>query len=265
MANRNKSRFINLRNFHNSLKGALIKESVKLLNRKPVKLFDISVGRMGDYHNWNKADIKYVFGVDPDKESIKEAENRLKEIKKRHYNKTFVNLAVGKITDEYFDVKFPRTQIFDIVSCQFTLHYFFKNQQMLDNALYRIIYTLKPGGYFIGTTIDGHLLNKKLIEHCGKMEKENYYKIEKKYNQYKKPFGNEYNFELYDVDKSGIYFKRESIEYLVSKQVLIQACMHFGLKLIKIQDFSESEIKHRMTEPEKDISHLYFSFIFQKI
>lgn len=254
-----------MRNFHNFIKALFIKRTVEKL-KKPVNLFDISVGRMGDYHSWNKADIKYVFGVDPDVESINEAKKRLVEIKKKYFNKTAVNLAVGKITDEFFDVKFNRTHTFDIVSCQFTIHYFFENQQMFDNALYRIAYSLKSGCYFIGTTIDGEKLNKQLIEHGGEIEKENYYKITQNYKKFTEPFGNKYKFELYDIDRSGLYFKKESVEYLVSKKVLIGACEYFGMECVEIKDFKDwgKEKYFEMSDQEREISHLYFSFMFKK-
>ena len=51
---------------------------------------------------------------------------------------------------------------FDVVSCQFATHYFFENEQKLDNFVYNISQYLKKGGFFIGTCLDGHLLKKKL-------------------------------------------------------------------------------------------------------
>jgi hypothetical protein len=51
---------------------------------------------------------------------------------------------------------------FDVVSCQFCIHYFFENEQTLDNLVYNISTYLKKGGYFIGTCLDGHLIKQKL-------------------------------------------------------------------------------------------------------
>ena len=166
MQERQQSKYINLRNFHNYIKCTLISNCSTYIQKtnkgKPVTLFDISVGRMGDYHSWNKSKITYVFGVDPDEESIREANVRLFNIKQKKYNKTNVDLDIGKITDDYFEVTFPKFKQFNIVSCQFTIHYFFEKQEMFDNALRRIVESLKPGGYFIGTTIDGNKMNDVL-------------------------------------------------------------------------------------------------------
>ena len=52
---------------------------------------------------------------------------------------------------------------FDIVSCQFALHYFFKSEQTLDNFLENVDNNLKDDGFFIGTCLDGFLV-KKLLE-----------------------------------------------------------------------------------------------------
>ena len=44
---------------------------------------------------------------------------------------------------------------FNIVSCQFALHYFFENQSILQNFLRNISENCKVGGHFIGTCYDG--------------------------------------------------------------------------------------------------------------
>ncbi len=90
MSNRDQSKFINLRNFHNKIKRTLIQSVSKLTKKNYIDLLDVSVGRMGDYHSWNSANINYVYGIDPSKDSIIIARNRYKEIKKniKKYNWT---------------------------------------------------------------------------------------------------------------------------------------------------------------------------------
>lgn len=51
---------------------------------------------------------------------------------------------------------------FDVISCQFAIHYFFENEQILDNFVYNVDTYLKKGGYFIGTCLDGYLVKDKL-------------------------------------------------------------------------------------------------------
>jgi SAM-dependent methyltransferase len=50
----------------------------------------------------------------------------------------------------------------DVVSCQFAIHYFFKNESTLDTFLNNVDRVLKPGGYFMGTCMDGFLVDRML-------------------------------------------------------------------------------------------------------
>jgi len=254
---RNESDYIRLRKFHNNVKRQLIKS----VSKKGDTLFDISVGRMGDYFSWNNNDIKFVYGIDPDVLSIEEAKNRLEGIKKDKRNKTEVKLEVARITDKKSKINLDRK--FDLISCQFSIHYFFQNQEMFDTALERISKSLKKGGYFIGTTIDGikldYLLKNGEIDH-------KFYNIKKHYKIFDTPFGNKYTFLLKDKAISGNYLATASTEYIVSKKVLQEACAHFGMRLIEYQDFEEKyNNRFNLKNYEKFISFLNFSFIFQKI
>lgn len=264
---REKSRFVSMRSFHNIIKRNLILETVKLLKKRTINLFDISVGRMGDYHSWNNAQISYVFGIDPDKESILEAKRRYIELKKNNKSITNVDFAVCKITDDKINLTFPKSKLlYDIVQCQFTIHYFFENQEMLDNALRRVEVKLKPGGYFIGTAIDGDKVNRVLNKNPSIKNK--YFMIQKEYTEYT-PFGSKYQFCLFDKPGSGNYFNNiSSVEYLVPQCVLTQACKHFGLHLVAYKNFSDiyEECGNSMisNQYEKDISFMYYTFVFQK-
>lgn len=264
---RNDSQYASMRNFHNSIKRNLILETVRLLKKRTINLFDISVGRMGDYHSWNNAQICYVFGIDPDPSSILEGISRYTELKKNKSFITTVDLAVARITDDKINLVFPKNKLlYDIVQCQFTMHYFFEKQEMLDNALRRVSLKLKSGGYFIGTSIDGDKINRVLTKNA--IIRNKYYMIQKEYNTYT-PFGSMYHFCLFDKPDSGNYFANTpSKEFLVSQSILTQACKHFGLELVMYRNFSDiydecgnSCIKNQY---EKDISFMYYTFVFQK-
>jgi hypothetical protein len=51
---------------------------------------------------------------------------------------------------------------FDVISCQFAIHYFFENETTLDNFIYNVDTYLKKGGYLIGTCLDGYRVKDKL-------------------------------------------------------------------------------------------------------
>jgi SAM-dependent methyltransferase len=52
---------------------------------------------------------------------------------------------------------------FNVVSCQFAVHYFFKNLRTLDNLCENLKSIIAPGGYFIGTCFDAYLVNNLLL------------------------------------------------------------------------------------------------------
>lgn len=56
---------------------------------------------------------------------------------------------------------------FQVVSCQFAIHYFFKNLQTLDIFCENVRSVCASGGYFIGTCFDGFLVHQ-LLEHVPK-------------------------------------------------------------------------------------------------
>ena len=53
---------------------------------------------------------------------------------------------------------------FDIVSCQFAVHYFFENDFTLDAFCYNVFKHLKPGGLFMGTCFDGQSIADLLAD-----------------------------------------------------------------------------------------------------
>lgn len=172
-----------------------------------------------------------------------------------------------KITDKtaLADIKnISNNYLFDIVNCQFTLHYFFESRKMLHNAIKNISSNLKTNGYFIGTTLNGEYIKDLIKKNNG--ENKNY-KIVKKWSG-KRIFNNEYEFDLIDTNDNSMYFQKKGIsnEYLVKIDELIKVCNKYDLELVEIKDFKELyEDKFDLNDYEKDISFLYFYFKFKKI
>jgi mRNA (guanine-N7-)-methyltransferase len=48
----------------------------------------------------------------------------------------------------------PEDALFDVVSCQFALHYAFESEEKAEGAVHNIARLLAPGGYFIATFPD---------------------------------------------------------------------------------------------------------------
>jgi ubiquinone/menaquinone biosynthesis C-methylase UbiE len=236
--NRNKSNFIGLRRKHNHVKELLILNTIKKFHRD-VEVFDVSVGRFGDLHKYIKGKVKYVFGIDPCRDSIIEAEQRLA--------KTDLNadLMVDCITNE--ELKCEK-RVFDIVVCNFTLHYFFESEKMLENAMRNISNSLKTWGYFIGTSVNGEKI---------KPVKTKYYEIVFPDENDKR----KYYFHLFDTIGTGLYPMKD-IEYLVDQRVLVDMAKKYNLKLLFIKNFDNF---YNLKDYEKEVSSMYFKFVFQKV
>ena len=250
----------NLRQFHNFIKFSLIEFSKK---NGGTTLLDIAVGRGGDLFKWQSNNFKVVVGFDPHKESIDEARHRLNtqlKLKKKHpYTKYFTldvldTHILQKLNNLEFNIKGIETHTYDVVSCQFAFHYFVK---YMDHVLNFISLKLNNGGIFIGTASDGDKINN-LLE-SGPVSN-NLLKINKINNE-------KYTFNI-TSSSSNTYFdvKGESEEFFLFKDKLIHTAQIYNLHLLEIKSFEDwyKCYPHELSEDEKYISFLNFSFSFIK-
>ena len=226
-----KSIIARMKKFHNFIKGELIDEVASHFDEP--SLFDISVGRGGDLFKWDKANIDPVYGIDPDEESIKEAMNRYTKAKatnppgiKRTRDYEF---RVDNITDP--NIVIPGT--YDIVSCQFTLHYFFKTDIILETIITNVSKSLRSGGFFIGTTLIGDRV-KKLARNNPFPQQVQIEILNPK----------SYKMKILDLKQSGTYgtsdeAPKDLIEYFVDFDKFIKMCAVHGLKLKERVPFLE--------------------------
>ena len=178
----------------------------------------------------------------------------------------FKNICVTDNDSHYQLNKWLGKFKFNVVSCNFTLHYFFENPIMLDNAIKNVSSRLEEGGRFIGTSIDGNKIKEVLKDNS--LVDSDYYVISREYDCNNKGlYGNKYYFKIREKNNTGTYFdfKNEMPEYLVNREEFIQVCKKYHLKLIQIKEFSEyNHEDYNLSDYESFISFLYFSFIFEK-
>ena len=127
---------------------------------------------------------------------------------------------------------------FDIISCQFSFHYYFENIEMLNSYLTNISENCKKGGYFIGTCYDGtkifNMLRDSGDQEFKDLNDSLIYSIEKKYDISDFRFNPE-NLDNMFGQKIDVYM--ESIgqvitEYLVNFEFLKQYMEQNGFKLM---------------------------------
>jgi hypothetical protein len=166
---------------------------------------------------------------------------------------------------------------FDIVSCQFSVHYFFKDEISLRSFLQNVTDNLKIGGHFIGTAFDG----KKIFESLKGLKRplegqylgNPFWKIERNYkisswDDEKPMLGNEI---LVYIQSIGLTHP----EFLINFKYFEEIAKEYGLKVVSIKSFQDlyNEAKNDdtyqyfkdMTESEKQFSFFNNQFKFEKI
>ena len=269
-----------LRDFHNLyVKNKLITG----VSRRGGTLIDLAVGKGGDIPKWISAKLKFVLGIDVSKDNI---ENKLDGACARYlnYNKRFsntpkalfingnsklhirsgealisekgkeiMNAVIGKGPKEksklgagVYNQYGVGKEGFNVVSCQFAIHYFFENPETLHTFLQNVSENCKEGGYFIGTSYDGkHIFNMLKDKDIGDSVYE--YKNDKKIWEIRKG----YEQETFDSNESSIGLAidvyQETInkvfrEYLVNYDYLTELMRAYGFELLTKEEANDMKL-----------------------
>ncbi|WP_396189507.1 hypothetical protein [Flavobacterium sp.] len=176
----------------------------------------------------------------------KESENMLKLVFSK--NK-------GGVQKHYAHVVGQTTNGFDVCSCMFSIHYFFKSEESLEGFLHNVSSLLKKGGQFICTFMDGQTIENALEENDiveGKeLVSENYHgapvwAIIRRYNKDNPtPYSRKIDVFIESTNKF-------IPEYIVLFDLLLQKCKMFNLELEESEMFSETFNKIKRDIPTDD-------------
>ena len=161
------SDIIVLRKFNNWIKAVLINKYIDKLSFKHLpSVFDLCSGKGGDLRKWfnkhqNRKPSHYV-ALEYQEALIDKAIERLKELRGVQFPSVFIvadagdpNTLIDHVLTTHETMRDVKQKIvFDIVSCQFSMHYLFETEAKLRAFLHNVSCRLEPGGFFIGTTID---------------------------------------------------------------------------------------------------------------
>jgi len=125
-----------LRRAHNQCKRNLIRDHVRSTDR----ILDCGCGRGGDWHKWRSVGYQRLVGVDPELESLKEAERRAQELGMRQ-----MMLVHGDIHSV------QNLGLFDVVCYNFSIQYILETLEASAEAIANVV---RPGGKLIGITPD---------------------------------------------------------------------------------------------------------------
>jgi len=321
-----------LRDFHNLFVKKIL---IKSVSKKGNILIDYACGKAGDLSKWIEAELGFVFGMDISKDNIenrldgacarflsgKYSNKKLpdalfvqadssKNIKdgKAFYSEVAYTISksifkecreeqadeIGKYVKRHYGIG---EKGFHISSCQFALHYFFKNVSTCNHFIKNVSQCTKVGGYFIGTCYDGKRIfnmlrdKEKITYYSNINQKQKIIEIIKKYDQttmenndsclgytisvfqesinksfdeflvnfdYLNTLMNDYGFQLIDKHEQNKY---GFLEACGSFELLFQQ-MRNMLKRDPEKSFGEAI---QMTENEKRISFLNNYFVYKKI
>ena len=159
---RTESRILYMRNFNNWVKSVLIGETRRrhLETRRrhggdkdeKIVVMDLGCGKGGDLLKWDKSFVGKIVLSDIAEKSLEQCKNRFKS-RNRSYEAEFI--LADATRDTIQDKLKDKEIMFDIVSCQFMLHYSFESLRQANKFLENVASNLRPGGFFIGTTTDG--------------------------------------------------------------------------------------------------------------
>ena len=206
-----------LRQLHNYIKYNLIVGVGSSRSLKKSKnILDTSIGQGGDLNKYldKFVNCEFIFGLDqaPVDEACRRfylkknnkkgvflkfdtSENiKLKSGFNDYHAENMINILYN-IKDAEIDEKYNKiskvyrglaNNKFDIVSSQFSVHYYFKDSETLNGYITNVLENINDGGYFIGTCYDGNRIFERLknpIPFEYKTDNGNkIYSVEKKYD-----------------------------------------------------------------------------------
>ena len=265
-----------LRSFHNYIKSVLIKS----VSTKGDILIDLACGKAGDLSKWTNAKLSFVLGIDNSPDNIDNRVDgacaRYLNFKKSHKHvpdslfvtgNSSLNIRNGSAmkTDKGVHLikavfgeggrdekrlgkgiikQYGRASSgFNVTSCQFALHYFFKDIDTLEGFIKNIAEVTKLGGYFIATAYDGktvfNMLKNKNIEDGVSIYEENVklWEIKKRYSL--NSFEDDSSCLGYTIDVFQESINKLTPEFLVNYDYFNRIMEDFGFQLINNDEAKE--------------------------
>lgn len=275
---RKQSRIYHLRQFNNWLKSVLI----NLHTRPGYAVLDLCCGKGGDLQKWVAASCTTYFACDVAEVSVKVAMERYNGLKEAPFRPMLYVCDCFSV--RLADV-LPSEAAFDVVSCQFAIHYAFESEDRVRMLLRNVTDRLRDGGFFIGTTVDANVLVRKLRAVDANEVSSSIYnvKLDDRFSSKRftkgSPFGIRYFFTL---DQN----VEDCPEYLVHFPSFEKLALEYDLELVMLcnfhdffQNFVSDEHLHfrdlffdmnvvndngTMSAEEWDAIYLYTAFAFRK-
>jgi hypothetical protein len=261
--------------FHNHwVKGKSLIEKFK---GKTTSVFDIACGKANDLNRYFGAGIRTIVGVDISEDNITNPKDgayaRLSEKQLREsdvicflpmdfsqtINEQYISAITDENTREVVNIIWGKASNpaltkfhnlvgkFDMVSCQFAIHYFFQNATKLNALIGNIDAMLKNGGYFIGTCLDGLSVHNAIVKNMeegkgnsitgyAKDKKRVMWEIQKMYDTFHNESDKNYGLTIKVFIET---INRPIDEYLVDFSLLTNALKKFNIRHLTLKECEE--------------------------
>lgn len=148
---------------------------------------------------------------------------------------------------------------FDVVSCQFAIHYFFESTDKLNAFCYNVDKMLLPNGYFIGTALDGNIVNDRFSTQDttvlrGEMNGKIVWQMEKKYDYYAENSVDDENIGK-EIQVYVETINKRIPEYLVDFELLKRKLEVYNIRLVNFDN--EDTIFNKYDRPTSSFDYLY--------
>lgn len=240
-----------------------------------LNVLDYACGRGGDHKKFHHRKVTSVIGFDIDYENLfspgdsaSSRYNKEKEIRtgypfmefmmadgrekldfqsqKNLNQKKIISDKNKKLLIKYFgeNPNSKNIRLFDIISCQFAVHYMFKNDQTLNNFIYNCKRYLKNGGYVLITTTDSKSLEEEFQNNDGVFTSSyiDEDKNKKKLVEFKRNYQKFENKTGLSIDYHNASFMDENNyveEYMVPQKLFVDKMYQKGFDLVDTMHFDD--------------------------
>jgi SAM-dependent methyltransferase len=185
---RHHSHVFHMRNFNNWCKTALIQNCNRYLPDGNVRVLDLGCGKGGDLQKWSKftGGLQDLVGIDIAQNSLNQFSDRLLRLNKHKVSRLACcdmgcenlqndDIKVLKVapTEAQRGEKIWRKckvldekETFDIISCQFAVHYMFQTLERAKFFFCQVRDLLSDDGVFIATTMDCRVIANMALHHA---------------------------------------------------------------------------------------------------
>lgn len=247
---------VQIRSFHNYVKARLIADACSAVP-SPIRFLDLCCGNGGDIGKVAHQNVTHYFGIDIASDAVKRACERLNASPLEGDVIEF-NAFTSTCGNMLFHMK-----KFDVVSCQFAIHYAFGSETTARLFIQNVAFALRNGGRFIGTLPDEQHL-RVARQHLGKRFGDQFHSI--RFNDTTstfEDFGSSYQFSF----KGAV---NDLEEFIVKPSVLERLCADCGMKLVEWKRFADfakekspqNTLWNRMGCTFEPVSNIYTTFHF---